>query len=267
MDVWQILRQIRYKLENLTWVDSPNERIFTNVVISDVPARSLIGLIRHPFAVIHSPNTTSEAENPLKQGISFDIELYTENQNDRWGESVLLGAITDVTTGSSLGRGIAQIDQAVKNLLSTLGRLDGIRYWNSLKSSRGDGLIDNDVARAMRTISFAGGIYQVESYPNPSRISLSQVVSDVVITWQDTPQRYDTLNYIVRRKAGSNPTGPTDGTAVGDVAIGIQTITDTAPGVGTWYYGIFTAYDSTLVDSPATATDYSQGIFANITVT
>lgn len=267
MDIWQCLRQVKWKLEKLTWSDSPQEKIFSQVVISDVPIRNLIGLIRHPFAVVHSANTNSEAENPLKQSISFDIDIFTENQNDRYGESVLVGAITDVTSGSSLGKGIAQLDRAVKSLLATLSKEDGFRYWNSIKSSRGDGMIQNDVAWATRTISFSGGIYQSESYTNPSAIALTQNGNDVNITWVDAPQRFDTFNYIIRRKSGSNPTGPSDGIAVGTTAIGVQSITDTAPGAGTWYYGIFAAYDSSLNSTPTTATNYSSGIFSSITVT
>lgn len=267
MDMWQVIRQLRWKLKNLSWTDSPQDTIFSQVVISDVPAQQLIGLVRHPFVVIHTPNTTSEAENPLKAGINFDLEIYTENNNDRWGEAVILGAVTDVTSGSSVGRGIMQLDRVVKALLSSLGKEDGVRYWNSLKSSRGSGVIQQDVAKTIRVISFSGGIWEAESYTDATGLTLTQSVNDVVVTWDDPPQRFDTLNLVVRRKAGSNPTGPTDGSAVGTPAYGDETITDTAPGAGTWYYGVFVAYDSSLNSTPTTATDYSDGLFGSITVT
>jgi len=75
--------------------------------------------------------------------------------------------------------------------------------------------------------------------------------------------RYDWLGTTIRRKAGSSPTGPTDGTAVATAEAG-ATFNETSVPAGTWYYAAFGAYD---LNADGTADTWSPAATATATVT
>ena len=66
-----------------------------------------------------------------------------------------------------------------------------------MNSGRGEGVIDRNVAKAMRTLVFSGGIYSQESYSDAHKFERPPVSSDVVITWEDPSPRFDRLNVMV----------------------------------------------------------------------
>lgn len=271
MNTWQITRQIRHLLKSATWTDSPNDAVFSGVYISDNSTFDLLDRadFRAPWCVVRSPSTTADRQNPLFQRLSITVDVMTIQENDAYGEAVIVGGNHTVTSGSSAGKGLAQIEQEVYNAIANLGRLSGVRHAAVMQSARGQaGGIDGG-SWASRSYTIEVINYQEEFYPVVSGLSVSNSGGDAVLVWTDPPSRFDLLNIVVRRGTNTGdaaPTSVTGGTSVGTAALTAETITDTAPGSGTWNYSVFAAYDSSYAATPATATDYSAAVTTQLVI-
>lgn len=270
MTIYQALRQLEYLADALTWPTS-SKRIFANesVVYSALPWRMLMQHLRWPWCVFSLISATNHPETQGIVNVTFRAAIGAKQENDRYGRMVLTGGRQAATTEDSDNKGLLQLKTKLTNELSQLTQANGILFGvRETAMGVGGGEVENQPA-AVIEVDYQAIVWDgAHHYPDVYNLAGAQDGSDVDLTWsEDPPARFDRIStdgIIVCRKTGSNPTGPTDG-ALGTVDIGAKEYTDTAPGAGTYYYGVFAAYDETN-ETPATAESYSDGKFVTVVV-
>ena len=244
MNSWQIAKQLRFLLRAATWDDSPNNKAFGQVLVSNGPDDRAVGQLRFPFALVIPGDITADDETPTLERARFEVRLVARVANDPWGESVLIGGPRS-SQGSSQGRGIMELEEVLLETVASLNRTDGIRIRVDYKSAT-QAQVSTDLGYVgMRSYTLEALLTVARSYEAPSRFSASAVGSGVVnLSWTLPPDRYDTLGLVLRRASGS--TAPATPTAGSGVTVGADdtSVTDTgAPGIVS--YALWRTYDET----------------------
>lgn len=248
MTGWQLCRQIRKILREQTWPDSPNEVVFgARVYVSVAVADDQAGRIGFPFALVAPGSAEQDEQSPTLELSSINVVLATAVAGDHVGEAALLGGPRGSSgSGSSRGRGLLELEEALHDAVGTLTGANGVGLrvaWRSAPEARVVAGVGYVVSRGY---TLEAVTTRDRSYPAAPRLAATAAGGGAVsLSWALPPDRYDRLRMILRRSSGATaPTGPTDGTGVtlsGDLA---TSVTDT-PGAGTWSYSLFTAYDET----------------------
>ena len=244
MNSWQVAKQLRFLLKAATWADSPSNKVFGQVLVSNGPDDKAVGQMRFPFAMVSPLDTTADDTTPTLEMTRFQVRIVARVANDPWGESVLIGGPRS-SQGSSQGRGIMELEEALLDTVSSLNRTDGIRIRLDYKSAT-QAQVSNDLGYlGMRSYVLSALLTADRNYEAPSRLTAADLGSgNVLVSWTLPPARYDTLGIVLRRAAGTTaPATPTDGTGVtvGDDA---TSVTDTgAP--GTVSYSIWRTFNET----------------------
>jgi len=261
----QFLRQVRYLLATATFVASPQDLVFGSVRHATQLPVALLQEMRFPAALVVDDGFEPHAEHPLLREQKLRVVLLTRAAADPFGEKALIGAHRDLATGSATGRGLLEIQAEALRVLSELGRADGIHLQLAVPSTpaplQGEG-VDSVV---WQELPLRGWMYAEASYPAATGLVLAQVGGNVTVTWTSPPARFDrvAMKGDVVRKSGSAPTSRTDGTVLSTAAT--SPLTDTAPGAGTWYYGVWPQYDD---DEDGTADSYADaGLTGSLVVT
>lgn len=261
----QFLRQVRYLLATATYQTSPNDLVFGSVRHATQIPLALLQEMRFPAALVVDDSFEPHAEHPLLREQKLRIVLLVRMAADPFGEKAMIGGHRDLATGSATGRGLLEIQAEALRIISQLDRDDGIHLQLGVASTPAPLQADGVDAVVYQELPMRGWMYATASYPAATSLVLAQVGANVTVTWTNPPARFDrvAMKADVVRKANSAPTSRTDGTVLSTAAT--SPLTDSAPGAGTWYYGVWPQYDD---DEDATADSYADaGLTGSITVT
>ena len=244
MNSWQVAKQLRFLLRAATWPDSPSNKAFGQVLVSNGPADRAVGQLRFPFALVIPGAVTADDEEPTLERAQFEIRLVARVANDPWGESVLIGGPRS-SQGSSQGRGLMELEEVLLDNVATMNRTNGIRIRLDYKSATQAQISDDLGYVGLRSYQLEALLTADRNYEACSRLTAADLGSgNVAVSWTLPPTRYDTLGLVLRRAAGvTAPASPTAGTGV-TVGDDDTSVTDTgAP--GTVSYALWRTYNET----------------------
>lgn len=260
MTPWQCARQLRYLLLAAAWPTGAAERVFGAVVVSQAPNDRVLGNVRLPLALIRLGGGTSDDQEPRLVRETLEVVLMAQVPGDPLGEAALIGGPRAGGAGSSAGRGVLELEEVLMGAAAQLGGADGVRL---RLAGKGRGQAAPDAvhgAIAARGYVFEGWLGSERSYPAPVNLVATPAGSGAVnLSWTLPPQRFDRLEVVLRRAAGSTPpASATDGTGVTLASAMATSVTDD-PGAGTFSYALFAGYDETS-ETPTTTDRWSSAV-------
>lgn len=258
MNTWQVCRQLAYLLRSAAW-PSGGERVFGDVVVTQAPVEALLGKLRPPAALIRVGGAVSDDDVPSLLTEELEVALVASSVGDEKGQAALLGAARSSGQTSSKGRGLLELEEELFRAAAILGGASGVRL-NLTAKTGGQALLDGTTLAASRGYAFRARTSAYRSYPAPTLLVATPTGSgNVSLTWSVPPARYDRLNVVLRRAAGSTaPTSVSDGTGV-TLASALATSVTDSPGAGTFSYALFAGYDETSA-TPTTADRHSSSV-------
>ena len=242
MNAWQVAKQIRYLLRQATWTDSPNHKVFGQVIIGEGVSEKAVSQIRFPFALIVPMDATADDEEPRLERQNYEVQLVARVANDPLGESTLIGG-PRASAGSSGGRGIMELEEVLYDAIVTLDRTNGVRIRSGYKTAAETRFVEGMGYVGTRGYTFSALVTSNRSYESPTNFTASSLGSgDVALSWSLPPVRYDEVGLVLRRAAGATaPASPTDGTGV-TVASDATSVTDTGAS-GSVSYSLWRVYN------------------------
>lgn len=248
MNGWQAIRQLRYRLQERNWTGT-SELVFGKVTLaSRVDDEEDLAQGNVPLCVLRLGGARSDPEfgeepDLLEQDVIARILVQVEA--DPSGETALVGANYGSALTSSAGAGVLQVERELLAASARLQDVDGIRCYVKATSAADIQRVRGSVV-AVREYRFAMLVGADPYYHPPTRLAATDLGGgQTSLTWTLPPDRFDRYRVVLRRAAGATaPTSITGGTGVtlsGDLA---TSVTD-SPGVGTFSYSIFGAYDET----------------------
>jgi hypothetical protein len=185
------------------------------------------------------------------------------------GENAVMGANRVSGNTHSVGRGLLELEEEVNEAIKHLGPDNGVFLQN--KTAGIASVSQVDVGGQVLYVQQMDWTFDLftntqRSYPEPiCMVSGAAPPGYTYFTWLLPPSRYDLLNLVLRRNAGSSaPTSPTDGTGV-TLTSALALSAQDGPGLsGQYTYALFAGYDESSL-TPTTADRYSSA--ATITVT
>lgn len=265
MDTRQVLRQLKFIAERMTWPSGAV--VFSRVVVS--PGIGLESALRPalPALVIEPVESVSAGEHSLHRRLTCRLIAFAENAADPSGEAVVVDAAR--TADSSKGAGLARLCAMLGERFATLAKSDGIAGLARLKTAMklsvntaGKGGSSGVFARAVAEIV----VDHVEAPTFPPVVNFSATAGgaagEIALAWQLPSVRFDHAGVHVRRKTGSAPASPADGVAVYTGADGAF-IDAGLDADTTYFYAAWATFDAaanvlpmvadTFSDAPATA--------------
>ena len=268
MSTRQVLRQLEYTITNLAWPTS-GDSVFHDVVITTLGWEFFLDSdLRKPYLIITPVGSQSELENPQLKKLSLEITIVAIHEGDSKGRAAAIGGHGSWSQTNSKQKGLFELQEKLWDTIEKEGRDRGIIYMLGGRSEQvlsGIGNNEESVIAILK-ISLEVMIFEKSTYTNPAKFLATKSGSDAVLTWNDHPDRYDRISsggIIVARVSGSS--NPTIANQIATVDVGVGTYTDSAPGAGTWTYGLFAQYDE-INDPPSSSTNNSPGIFYTVTI-
>lgn len=254
MNTYQAAKQLRHLIRAITWNDSAQKVFAPNAVaISQGPASTdILQSMGIPAALIVPGNGSSDPdgrEEPDLLQTDFVLTLVNVHHGDSTGEAVLIGGnASDLDTGA--GRGLLEIEEQVLSALSSLTAKDGIRVQVYHLSDTQGGPLDGAPGShaGMRTYTLRAMTTLLRSYEEATAFAAVDAGGGSAdLTWTLPPSRFDYRRMILRRASGSTaPATATSGTGItltgSPDGVSATSVTD-SPGVGTFSYSLWTAYD------------------------
>lgn len=275
MNSWQVPQQLQFLLRRRAWPDGAGQAVFSphSVIVTNAIRAAVLGSaeVNAPIVMLAPASGRADPEFHDLREQTIRVVLLSWDEDDT-GEKVLLGAHRTGGAGSSVGRGILEVEEqvlaAVEEFNNTLGlRLDG-GFVGALDVDYRD-----DLRHASRAYDFTGMLSRAAYFHAPMRLVATPVGSggQVSLSWANPPNRFDFHDALtgpvmaarggirLRRASGSTaPTSATAGTAVTLASDFATSVTDT-PGPGTWSYAVFAAYDETGAGSDERYSDQETG--------
>lgn len=242
MNAWQVAKQIRYLLRNATWPDSPNDKVFGQVLIGEGVSEKAVSQIRFPFALIVPMDATADDEEPRLERQNYEVQIVARVANDPLGESTLIGGARS-SAGSSGGRGVMELEEILLETIVTLDRSNGVRIRSDYKTAAESRFVEGMGYVGTRSYMFSALVTSSRSYESPSNLTAASLGSgDVSLSWTLPAARYDEIGLVLRRATGTTPpASPTDGTDV-PVAADATSVTDTGA-AGSVSYSLWRVYN------------------------
>lgn len=267
MNAWQSAHQLKFLLEAARWPDSPQGKVFGAVRVSRVDdERILNGDLRLPLVVIDPGAEIPDAEEGLLEELSFDLNVVQAMQGQDAGVAALMGGPRSGGAGTSLGRGILELEEPLKQAVARLTGADGLRavcrYSGAASSVEISGAYY--IARRYQVTTFG---HAVRHYEAPRYLKATGGSGQVSLVWTLPPSRWDYQGLVLRRAAGS--TAPTTASAGTDVVVGrdATSITVTGLSAGVHSFALFAAYDETGSGGPERFSDQEADTIDTATVT
>jgi hypothetical protein len=185
------------------------------------------------------------------------------------GENAVMGANRVSGNTHSVGRGLLELEEEVNEAIKHLDPDNGIFIQNKTAGIASVSQVDaGGQSLYVQQMDWTFDLFTntQRSYPEPiCMVSGAAPPGYTYFTWLLPPSRYDLLNLVLRRNAGSSaPTSPTDGTGV-TLTSALALSAQDGPGLsGQYTYALFAGYDESSL-TPTTADRYSSA--ATITVT
>ena len=153
MNPLEILIAIRAALVAAVW--TAGEVVFASVhATAGVPSPAAFANLRLPCALIQIGGATPDDEEPGLVRQTYDVTICQAVAGDSLSENVVVGANKSGGLTSSRGRGIAEIEERMKQAIQELGPASGVRL--IFKSSSDAGPVETGEAKyaAYRVYSF-----------------------------------------------------------------------------------------------------------------
>jgi len=274
MNVWQVIRQLKYLLIQRQW-DGTGADVFqdNSVVITVAPDEQALATLISPTAIIRPMGAQSDPihdEEPDLILQSIGVRLSTTVPGDALGEYALIGGGRQSATDSR-GRGLLEVEEELFAALAELGTIDGVVIYNKAKSAADAELDDNNRYSAFRTYMFEVLTTETRFYhPVLGFVATDNVASTFCdLNWTSAPMRFDSRGVRILRKSGSSPaTNPTDMSATvvadGSAFPAVAGYWRDRPGAGTFSYTIWVTYDEF---GSGTTERYSGYMTSTVTVT
>lgn len=276
MNAWQALRQLRYRLRARAWPDGAAERVLRSVHITAGPTEEAYGELYPPFVLLAPGAAETDPEEPGLVRQEIQATLVVAVEGDAVGDRALLGGARSGGPGSSLGRGLLELEEEVLAAIGELDQTTGVRLRVTHRSSPEVGLVEGLGYVAARAYTLEGWLTAARYYHPPLRLTAADAgAGQANVSWALPPDRFDRRRMVLRRAAGA--VAPATAVAGVNVVVGaMATAVVDAPGVGQFSYAIFAAYNETWSeeDSAATASAADErfsaqelGTTATVTVT
>ena len=265
MSPWQIARQIRYRLEQVSWADSPTETVFpaVKIIAGNVGIGTAAGY-RFPFAIVRPLDATMDEDEPDILLHDFEVIIVQAVAGDDGGQRVIIGGNRS-SEGSSLGRGIMELEEVVGAELFDEVQGSGIKMRLTGQSEIAAAEVDGIGYAAARSLRIQAWCNRTRHYHPVTRFTATDATGgDTSLAWTIHPDRWDRYNVVVRRASGATaPASATAGTGVTLAGLLSTSVTD-SPGAGQFSYAVFAGYDET---GDSSADRYSAAATATVTVT
>jgi hypothetical protein len=244
---WQTLRQLAYLLAAATWPDAPSEKVLGSaraaLVGEDLAAANLRA---GAHALVRPGAYDADPDEPRLLRQELEVVLAVRSEGDPFGERALIGGPRSGGQGSSGGRGLLEVEEPALAAVDRLTQTTGVRP----VVRRASGTVATPVAGSAW---LASRVHKVEAivtrdryYHPPTKLRATAAGGGAVsLTWALPPDRWDRRRVVLRRAAGATaPSSASAGTSVTLSGSLATSVTD-SPGVGTWSYAMFAAYDET----------------------
>lgn len=267
MNVWQAAHQLKYLLDASVWSDPPTERVFGAVRVTPVVDDRVLLDLRFPLVLIDPGDESPDADEGMIEDVSFELTLIQAAEGQDPAVAALMGGPRSRGAGSSLGRGVLELQEPLKAAVARLTGADGMRAVcryrgaSAAQEMAGMGYV---VARRYRVEVSA---HAVRHYEAPRYVKATGGAGQVALTWTAPPSRWDFHGLVLRRAAGSTaPATPQAGTDV-PVDPTATSITVTGLAAGAHSFALFAAYDETGSQGPERYSDQEADTIDSATVT
>ena len=275
MTAWQQAQQIKYILKAMVWPVSPAKPVFGFVLATAAPKElpSQLGSML-PFAIIQVEDGDPDGSSPALSTDRWTIGVTQSNHGDPMGQTGLLGGMR--AAGTSEGKGILEIEEELGQTISTLLGDCGLRFGGWVKGKLRATVDPNLGYVSFRSYRFETKVTMTRGYHDVYALTATDVGSgdEATLAWKAAPDRWDWLNYTIRRTASTSTTPPptiTDGVLAATITTRTTTTYTDDPGGGDYAWSIFTQYDEShdpdLTAGPTTATATSAGAGVTVEVT
>ncbi len=254
MNTDQLLRQIRYRLQERKWTGG-TKPVFASssvFVVGNPDDAQLLTGKRTPMAAIQaigwSPDPEA-SESPALKNQRIRIRVFVRVPGDSVGQNPILGANpvdeASAPDKSSKGAGIAAVVGQVEEELEFLSGEAGVGVQLSEGSGQQAAPLRGDVGYiAGQDVEFSAYVGITPTYPGADNLT-STGTAPIAFTWLNPPARFDLRRMVLRRgtdAADPAPTSITGGTGVA-LAADLSEAVSHSPGSGTWNFSLFSVYD------------------------
>ncbi len=261
MNIWQILRQLKYLLLARVWTGSGNV-VFPSgsVKVSEQLTENVKQTgMRTPICVLAPGVNQTDPEHREEPDLfQQDVRatVIVSIPGDQVGENPMIGANVPDRTKSE-GRGLLEIEEELFNAIGLLNTDFGVVIQSSSSGAAMPSLDPTLGYVLSRDYMFQAWATASRYYHAPTRLQATALGGgSVSLSWVLPPDRFDRYQIILRRASGSTaPSSVTGGTGVtlsGNLA---TSVTDT-PGAGTWSYSVWCGYDENHT-TPSASNRYS----------
>lgn len=265
MNTWQVLKQLRSLLSAATWDDGQQRAVFGKVIVSAGAQETGLGQLRFPLVVITPADAQVDDDSLDLFQQALDVRLAVRVASDPWGQDALLGGPRGGGQGTSMGRGLLEVEEVLLQTLFDLQEKNGVRLKHSVQSSVEPVQDETHGYVAIRDYRFQAWCTFTRSYEAPTRFAgADQGGGNVDLTWALPASRFDLREVVLRRAAGATPPStPDTGTSVALGSLLATAVTD-SPGAGQFSYALFAGYDEL---SEGSSSRYSAAATLTATVT
>ena len=267
MNPLQTVKQIRFLARARQWGSSGNN-VFGSVHVTHGAAKEATEEFRVPLWFISPGNEVADTQLPDLVLFNMRFRLVCAVVGDLLGENAIIGAnIADLD--KSEGKGTLVVEPELKAVIKQNQNQSGIKIV-SFKVGGERVTVDDELGYVVaREYDAQARCTDDLYYHPPIRFTAVDAVAggDADLTWADPPTRFDSRGVRIRRAAGATPPAtPTAGVLVADVALGVETFTD-SPGAGQFSYAMFGRYTDTGAAVDEKFSDQEVGTTRTVTVT
>ncbi len=250
MNTWQIMNQVRFKLQEQNWTGGSTpvfraSHIFI-AAASESEILDIMGRKGSPLCIIVPGTAQTDPEKREEAdfiSLDFGVIVLVKQANGPVGEAPIMGGNRKSRT-DTLGRGILEIEEEVFNAIELLQTQNGIK--TQLTGASEVGLTQTEVGYVThRDYTFQAKITKSRFYEQPGFITaVDNGGGSVTLSWTLAPRRYDSFEQVLRRATGATPpSSPTAGTGVTLATPATDTSVTDTPGAGTFSYALFQGYN------------------------
>lgn len=220
MNLYQLARQIRHRLAELTWPthlgtdgsDVPKVFGARSVAIFSGDVTDEQRLAGFPWALIIMDSGRQDGEDLGTILSRLQIAVVAEVKGDPLGEFAMIGSAAPA--GSRMNRGVMEVVEQVQRAIEAMSTADGLTL-SVTGIVQGVARQIGQVHRIAVQLSLEAATTIQPYWAAPQRVAIN--MAGTSISWAGThcANRYDFIDFRVMEKVGTSPsTSVTDGTAV-----------------------------------------------------
>ena len=244
LNAYQLLQQLKFLIQSARWPDEPRERVIKSTyATSGLGSEEVIGQLGFPYAMLKVGSAIADTINPFLMRQEFTLSLGVSIPGDVIGEPSLIGGRrSGAGSGSSMGRGLLEIEEEVLNVIARLGDEVGVNIRCTSKSATEAVMLQDMTYISARDYNLECWS-TVKRYYHPPR---DLTLAGDTLTWRNPALRFDSVSLngsaavmVRKRTDGVPPTDPSDGVEVGQTSS--ETLEDSSAGPNDAYtaFGIY----------------------------